>query len=450
MADRPRIVVVGLGPGDVDLLTTGTTNAIAACENRFLRTTRHPASSAVPDARSFDDVYDAAESIDDVYPAIVEALVGAATAHGEVLYAVPGSPLVAEHTVELLLADDRVDVVVFPAMSFLDLAWVRLGIDPVAVGVRIVDGHRFAIDAAGERGPLLIAQCDSVHVMSDVKLALDDGPEAAIDPDADVIVLQRLGLPDERVEHIAWFDLDRVEADHLTSVYVPSLRAPVAREFARFVEQVAVLRAECPWDREQTHESLRRHLLEESYEVLEAIDNLDEESGEGYEHLEEELGDLLFQILFHSQLAAEQGRFTIADVATTVHDKLRTRHPHVFGEVEADDADAVVRNWEQIKKAEKGRESVFDGVPDALPALLFALKVQKKAATLETFTESAPSGPSGLDRDDLSEDRVGEVLFALVDEARQAGIDPETALRAATIRFRDAARAAELNDLRSP
>ena len=452
MDARPSIVIVGLGPGDSDLLTAGARDAIEDCPHRWLRTTRHPAASCVPDASSFDGLYESSDSIDEVYPAIVESLVAAARDHGRVLYAVPGSPLVAEHTVELLLADQRVDVEVLPAMSFLDLAWVRLGIDPVAVGVRIVDGHRFAIDAAGERGPLLVAQCDSSHVLSDVKLALDDGPEAAVDPDARVVVLQRLGLPDERVESIAWVDLDRVEADHLTSVYIPALRAPVARELARFVEQVAVLRSECPWDREQTHESLRRHLLEESYEVLEAIDNLDVESGEGYDHLEEELGDLLFQILFHSQLAAEQGQFTIADVATTVHDKLRSRHPHVFGDVEVDGSEAVVRNWEQIKKSEKGRESVFDGVPDALPALLFALKVQKKAATLDV--------PDLVERIDLvasdrlvdgtvDEDSIGNLLFAVVDEARRADVDPETALRAAANRFRDAQRAAELADPQS-
>jgi tetrapyrrole methylase family protein/MazG family protein len=447
MDDRPCIVVIGLGPGDSDLLTAGARNAIEACPNRWLRTTRHPASSCVPNALSFDGLYESSDSIDEVYPAIVESLVAAARDHGRILYAVPGSPLVAEHTVELLLADRRVDVEVLPAMSFLDLAWVRLGIDPVAVGVRIVDGHRFAIDAAGERGPLLVAQCDSVHVLSDVKLALDDGPEAAVEPDAQVVVLQRLGLPDERVESIAWVDLDRVEPDHLTSVYIPVLRAPVARELARFVEQVAILRAECPWDREQTHESLRRHLLEESYEVLEAIDNLDVESGEGYDHLEEELGDLLFQVLFHSQLAAEQGQFTIADVATTVHEKLRLRHPHVFGDVEVDGSEAVVRNWEQIKKTEKGRESVFDGVPDALPALLFALKVQKKAATLDVtdLVESPDLMASNrLGEGSVDAESIGQLLFAVVNEARRADVDPETALRAAAIRFRDAQRAAEL------
>jgi len=446
----PRVVVVGLGPGDVELLTVGTREAIATIATQFVRTRRHPAASIMESATSFDEIYEHAASIDEVYPEIVERLIAAATRDGEVLYAVPGSPIVAEHTVELLLADSRCEVELLPALSFLDLTWARLGIDPVSVGVRIIDGHRFSIEAAGERGPLLVAQTDSAEVLSDVKLALDAGIDPCLGDDATVTVLQRLGLPDEVVEEVPWPELDRVDADHLTSIYIPDLVAPVAQELVRFVELVAVLRAECPWDREQTHESLRRHLLEESYEVLEAIDHLDVEEGTGYEHLEEELGDLLFQVLFHSQLAAEEGQFTIADVALNVHDKLRSRHPHVFGDVDAEDADAVVRNWEQIKKDEKGRESVFDGVPDAIPALLYALKIQKKAGSLADVDPSALPVPTpvsdalrdfGATPDDQT---TGALLFAIVDEARRAGIDPETALRAAAVNYRDAARSAEL------
>lgn len=446
----PRVVVVGLGPSDVELLTVGSREAIERIRVQFVRTRRHPAATFMASAVAFDDVYESGADLESVYREIVERVVTAASDHGEVLYAVPGSPVVAERTVELLLADPRCAVTVVPALSFLDLTWARLGIDPVAVGVRIIDGHRFAVEAAGERGPLLVAQCDSVEVLSELKLAIDSGIESCMAEGATVTVLQRLGLPDESVREIAWTALDRVEPDHLTSIYIPEMAAPVAVELARFVDLVAVLRERCPWDREQTHQSLRRHLLEESYEVLEAIDHLDVENGTGYEHLEEELGDLLFQILFHSRLAAEEGKFTIADVAATVHDKLRSRHPHVFGDVEVDDADSVVRNWEQIKKDEKGRESVFDGVPDAIPALLFALKVQKKAGSLTVVDPgSMPVTPMlndalvafGSTPDDLT---TGALLFAIVDEARRAGVDPETALRAAALNYRNAARSAEL------
>ncbi|MCU0270251.1 MAG: MazG family protein [Acidimicrobiales bacterium] len=474
-----RVVVVGLGPAGADLVTTGTLAEIRRVPVRFLRTTRHPAASAVTEAASFDHVYEAGDDLPGVYQRIVELLVEAAQREGEVLYAVPGSPVVAEHTVELLQVDPRVSITIHPALSFLDLAWARLGVDPVATGARVVDGHRFAVESAGERGPLLVAQCDTPLVLSDVKLAIGDAldraaelgsglarpapdgrarPAGLLPGDLRVVVLQRLGLPDEAVFEVAWHELDRaVQPDHLTSLWLPTYAAPVAAEVQRFAELVATLRAECPWDREQTHESLKRHLLEEAYEVLDALDGVDVETGAGYEHLEEELGDLLFQVIFHATLAAEAGQFTLADVARTVHDKLHGRHPHVFGEVEADSADQVAANWEQLKKVEKGRASVFDGLPEGLPALLYALKVQKKAASLElpTTVHGGAAGVSGalevpeLDaalahlRDAPDDASVGEVLFALVARAREAGVDPETALRSATAAYRDRARTLE-------
>jgi tetrapyrrole methylase family protein/MazG family protein len=299
-------------------------------------------------AESFDDLYERAASLDEVYRAIVERLVTSAGEHGEVLYAVPGSPAVAERTVALLrveAAAKRIELDVLPSLSFADLAWTRLGVDPVDAGARIIDGHRFAVEAAGERGPLLVAQCDSQTVLSDVKLSIDlDGPP--------IVVLQRLGAADEAITTVERSELDRsVTPDHLTSLWIDTGAPAVASEVARFDELVHVLRERCPWDREQTHKTLTRHLLEETYEVLEAIELLDPETGEGYEHLEEELGDLLFQICFHATLAGEHGAFTLADVARGIHDKLVTRHPHVFADVQADDAGAVMRNWEQIKKS---------------------------------------------------------------------------------------------------
>jgi tetrapyrrole methylase family protein/MazG family protein len=346
-----RVTVVGLGPAGPDLVTAATSAAISSVAVRFVRTTRHPAAALVEPAESFDDVYERATSLDDVYRAIVDRLVHAADEHGEVLYAVPGSPAVAERSVALLRDEaetGRIELDVLPALSFADLTWARLGVDPVELGARIVDGHRFASEAAGERGPLLVAQCDRSSVLSDVKLALDlDGPP--------VVVLQRLGAPDESIVSVERSELDRaIEPDHLTSLWIAEAAPAVASEVARFDELVHILRERCPWDREQTHTTLTRHLLEETYEVLEAIEHLDTETGQGYDHLEEELGDLLFQICFHSTLAGERGAFTLADVARGIHDKLVTRHPHVFADVQADDATTVMRNWEHIKKSAPG------------------------------------------------------------------------------------------------
>ena len=315
-------------------------------------------------------------------------------------------------------------VEVLPALSFLDLAWARLGVDPVALGARLVDGRRFETHAAGERGPLLVGQCDQPHVLSDIKLALDDGPA--------VVVLQRLGLPDESVRTVAWDDLDRdVVPDHLTSLWIPELADPVAGELARFYELVRTLRAECPWDREQTHASLTRHLLEETYEVLEALDRVDEQAGTGFEDLEEELGDLLFQVVFHSVLAAEEGQFTLADVARGIHDKLYDRHPHVFDpQPGVTDTAFLTEEWERRKVAEKGRASVMDGIPVALPALAYAAKVQKKAAS------------QGVDWRTLlgrwSRRRSPCACWSWSTRPAPRHVDPETELRAATTRLRHA------------
>ena len=444
MPHRPRVVVVGLGPAGPELIDAATSTAIEIVARRFVRTHRHPAAVVLADDPSFDAVYDTATALETVYHTIVDELVEAARRDGVVLFAVPGSPLVAERTVELLRDDPRIDAEIHPALSFLDLVWTRLGVDPIASGVRLVDGQRFAVEAAGERGPLLVAQCDSRTVLSDIKLALDAGVEPALSPDAEVTVLQRLGMPDEQVVSVAWTELDRtIDPDHLTCLWIPGLDAPIAREVERFAELVATLRRDCPWDREQTHQSLERHLVEETYEVLDAIEHLDSGTPSGYEHLEEELGDLLFQSVFHATLAAEAGQVTLAEVARTVHDKLHQRHPHVFGDVSVDGADDVVRNWEQIKKEEKGRASVFDGIPSQLPALLLALKVQKKAENVAGA--AAPSATSGTvaelgDRAILRPDAgiLGELLFEVVDLARRNGVDPESALRAHTGRFRDA------------
>ena len=429
-------MVVGLGPGDPSLVTAGTLEAIARVpvEARFLRTEVHPSAHLVAGATTFDRHYEAADTFDQVYRRIVEDLISSAAEHDEVLYAVPGSPRVLERTVDLLdaaAADGRVEVEVLAGMSFVDLAWVRLGIDPYEHGVRLIDGHRFAVAAAGERGPLLVAHCHNQRVLSDIKLAVDPFPATP------VLVLQRLGLPDETVTSVDWAELDRsFEADHLTSIYIPQLAQPVAGEVAAFVELVAKLRAECPWDAEQTHRTLTRHLLEETYEVLEALgavgDGGPDADPAAYDHLEEELGDLLFQIVFHTTLATEAGFFGLGDVARGVHEKLVHRHPHVFGAVEVDGTDDVIANWEQIKKAEKGRASVFDGIPAHLPALLYALKVHKKAAAV------------GLDLDGAVPDLSAAVAAVAAGSAAGDGdIDPETELRAAAARLRDRAKAIE-------
>ncbi len=441
----PRVVVVGLGPAGPEYVTEHTLHEIQRARHRYLRTSRHPSAGLVPDALTFDEVYERADTFDDVYAEITDRLVAAATEHGEVLYAVPGSPLVLERTVRALLADPRVDCVVHPAMSFLDLAYARLGIDPVEARLTLVDGHEFATAAAGNPGPMLVAHTHANWVLSDIKLAVEhaEGDEA-------VVLLQRLGAPDEAVTRTTWAELDRsVEADHLTCLYIPHLAAPVAAEMVRFHQLARTLREECPWDQEQTHQTLVKYLLEEAYEVVDALQALDPDDPATDEALVEELGDLLYQVEFHATIAEQEGRFTMADVVQGVHDKMVRRHPHVFGDVAAHDAATVVANWEVIKQTEKARTSVFDGVPVSQPSLSYASAVQKKAAKVgfdwpdvhgalpkiaeeaAELVEAAVGGdPAG------TVDELGDLLFAVVNVARHLDVDPELALRAATRKFR--------------
>lgn len=418
----------------------------------------------VDEARSFDELYESASSLDEVYRGIVEALVAAAHSSptGEVVYAVPGSPLVAEKAVELLREDRRVDVQVLAGVSFADVAFARLGVDPLASGVRIVDGHRFAVEAAGYRCPMLVGQCDSVEVLSQVKLVIgevvDQLPAGHEGSELRLGVLQRLGSDDEAVAEVAWYELDReVEPDHLTTVWVPGLPAGPASEMTRLEEVTRELRQRCPWDRKQTHESLTRYLVEESYEVLEAIDELGPD-GAGYDHLEEELGDVLFQVVFHSVLAAEQGQFALADVARRVHDKLVARHPHVFGDTVAATAEEVVRNWEEIKRAERtgaGAEaaSAMDGLVRSSPSLLHAYKVHVRAASVG-FDWPSVDGVLAKVEEELGElrrastqadihDELGDLLFAVVSLARHLDVDPEGALRDSARKFVRRFRAVE-------
>lgn len=449
MAPTARVLVVGLGPAGEELLTAAALEAIATHPVRFVRTTRHPAATAVGDAESFDGVYEQASSMEEVYATIASRLVEASARHGAVLYAVPGSPVVGERSVELLAATPNVAVEFVAGLSFVDLAWLRLGVDPVAVGARVIDGHRFDVESAGSTGALLVGQCDHRGVLEAIKLvvgALADRPGIEVPP---LVVCARLGLPDEEVRAVAWHELDRVTPDHLTSVWIPPLPAALSGSVARLVELMARLRQDCPWDRAQDHASLRPHLLEETHEVLEVLDVLsaadpDDPNGDvlddAYAALEEELGDLLFQVVFHACLATEAGRFTLADVADGIADKLVARHPHVFAGSGATTAEELRVSWEERKREEKGRSSVLDGIPAGLPALALAAKVLRKATVVPGGVE-AMSGV-GVD-DDGIEVVVGERLVAEVEAASALGVDAESALRAALARRMTALRTVE-------
>lgn len=216
----------------------------------------------------------------------------------------------------------------------------------------------------------------------------------------------------------------------------------VREQFGRLYNIMRELRTKCPWDREQTHDSLRQYLLEEVYEVLETLDE------KHYEELRKEMGDLLLQILFHSRIASEHDIFDMEDVIRSLNDKLIRRHPHVFGEVIAKDAEQVLKNWEQIKLTEANRNSVLDGVPRTMAALARAYRVQEKASRVgfdwgdikdvwPKVYEELKELEEALQNKDLekTEDELGDVLFSIVNISRFLEVNPEDALRGTIEKF---------------
>jgi MazG family protein len=264
----------------------------------------------------------------------------------------------------------------------------------------------------------------SCRAIDDEPRATDDGCGFVADPSSERIVeLARAG---------ALVTAGPARApDSLSAAHA----APVIRDVAASLTRVAVVMARlrstdgCPWDRQQTHESLEAHLLEESHEVIDAIERGDTTTG-----LQEELGDLLLQVAFHSRIAQQEGRFDLSDVGNTLVAKLIRRHPHVFGDTVVDGADEVLRNWESIKRTEKTSGTEVEDIPRSLPALLAAYKTQKRAAPYG-FAPTRDQAAREL-RSALQSDDIGDSLFWLVAIARAVGVDPETALLSATARFR--------------
>lgn len=442
---KPVVRVVGLGPSSAQHVTARTTELLTSSPVVRLRTRIHPAADVFSAVASYDDYYDSADSFEVLYPKIVEDLVQLASAspNGEVVYAVPGSPVVAEHTVELLRLRNDVEVICEPAISVIDVACARLGKDPMALGLRIVDALG-SVEPFRGPGPLLILQTYAPEILASVA---DRLPRETV-----VTVLHHVGLHDEVIKELPAYELVSFDsADHLTSLWVEGLRT-AGESMDDLVDFMRRLRAECPWDQEQTHASLTRHLLEEAYETLDALEAFVRVESEGGDqatavaHVEEELGDLLFQIVFHAELGDEEGHFNFATIADGVRDKLTGRHPHVFGDVVVSGSDEVASRWEDLKKKEKGRESVTDGIAWQLPALTLYAKLLRKAQQIDLGSENADlsrtqainalqslnfnsSGASDSESTSDAERAWGDALSAIAMCAQWSGIDLEGVLR---------------------
>jgi tetrapyrrole methylase family protein/MazG family protein len=421
------ITIVGLGPGDPGLLTKAAWDLLHAADEIYVRTDQHPTLAALPaglEVHSFDAIYNSAKDFAAVYQQIAQEVIRLGSRPQGVIYAVPGDPAVGEATtwlIRALAAARGLAVRVLNGVSFVEPACLALGIDPLEQdGLQIVDAmvvaasHAPPFDASR---PALLAQCYSRALASDVKLTLLH----SFDDHHPVFVLSAAGTSQQRLRIVPLFELDRdADFDHLTTLHVPP--AGPYGAYSRLQEIVAHLRAPdgCPWDREQTLQSLRKDMIEELYELLEALDDDDDAK------IGEELGDAALVVTMLAQIAAEEERFRWPQVMDQVCEKLIRRHPHVFGEVAVSGVDEVLANWAAIKEEEAGGKlqvaggrspSVLDSVPRALPALVLASKYQSRLARARI----APD----LD----GAEAIGVALWELVAEARAVDVDAETALR---------------------
>lgn len=445
------LIILGLGPGHIDDLSRRAWRTLETAQTVYLRTTRHPAVPHLPTGpvyHTFDTAYERHADFADVYAEIVRTVLDAAASGAAVVYAVPGDPLMGEAAVVQLLeaAPQRgIPVEIVSGISFIEPILALVGVDGMN-GLQVLD----ALDAARMHHPplnpdlpALFGQVYSRQVASDLKLTLmNEFPD-----EHPVVLVHGAGTHAARLERVALHAIDHSpHIAHMSALYVPA-RPDMLASFERFQDVIAHLRdpeTGCPWDRKQTHRSLRRYLLEEAHEVLEAIDADDPDA------LREELGDLLLQVVLHTQIAIDDGEFRMGDVLHAISTKLIRRHPHVWGTTTVDGADEVVTNWDALKKqeqAEKGvqRESILDGVPKSLPALLQAFQYTTKAAKVG-FDWPTVDGVIAKVREELNEvltahddahraEELGDLLFVVVNWARWVGVDPESALRETNAKF---------------
>lgn len=445
------ITIVGLGPGDPACLTRRAWQVFSEADEIYVRTRRHPTVAGLPShlrLHSFDALYESLDHFSAVYERIAAQILALAHRAGGVIYAVPGHPMLGESSVQRILAAARAEglaVRIVDGVSFVEPVLAMLGIDGLA-GLQLADATDMATahhPPLDPDRPALVGQLYGQRLASEVKLTLMN----AYPDEHPVSLVWAAGTVEARMATVPLYELDRTPGlDHLTTLYVPPL--PSVGGMPAFQETVARLRAPggCPWDREQTHRSLRAHLLEEAYEVLAALDAGDDDK------LCEELGDLLMQIAMHVQIATEEGIFQFSDVVARIDAKLKRRHPHVFGDVQVQGSADVLRNWETIKAHERTVSNEYgepgsrlEGVPDILPALARAQALSDRAAragfdwpnlqgVLDKVVEEVAEMRQAEDAD-AQEGELGDLLFSLVNVARWLKVDAESALRDTCDRF---------------
>lgn len=443
-----KISIIGLGPGDMSLISKGAIEALKSNSVIFLRTEKHPIMDELGKTinyTSLDYFYESEEKFDDVYTKISE-FITKESKKGDLVYAVPGHPRVAERTVTLIediAAKENIEVETIPSMSFVDAMFNYLKIDP-SEGFQLLDAFELEDIYVDMNKSMIITQIYDIFIASTVKLKLSE----YYAHDQEIYIVKAAGIKGlETKKKVKLYELDRHENefDYLTSLYVPKSSEKMYNTVHDLELIVKDLRGPdgCEWDKKQTHESLKKYIIEESYELINAIDKNDDEE------LVEELGDVLLQVMLHCQIGSEEGYFDLAEVVNGICLKLIKRHPHVFES--GDSNEFSEKTWEELKKEEKGEKAVTESlvrIPESLPALMKASKVQKKAALVgfdwdnwkDIFKKIEEECHELLDecRDEnikYIKEELGDLIFSIVNLARFYKIDPEEALNATTAKF---------------
>jgi len=367
---------------------------------------------------------------------VIDALVRLAEER-DVAFVSAGYPLLRDGFVTGLLARSGSAVDVLPTISPLNVILMALDVDLTA-DLDIIDARSLSPTVEQRLSHLIVTGVDNRVLARHVSERL----LAAYAPDHTLVLAADHGNGGYELVMSSVEAAADLEPPHGSAVFVPPLRVAGAAGFDGFVRTIATLRVPdgCPWDRAQDHLSLRRNLIEEAYEVLAAIEANDDIG------LAEELGDVLLQVVLHAQIAADENRFTIDDVVSGISEKIRRRHPHVFGDATAGTPTEVIERWDEIKRDEKAGESALEGIPASLPALMWAQTISRRAvgAGFEWETLDAVWDKVHEEIDELratepgspeAADEIGDLLFTIVNVARKQGLDAEEALRATCRKF---------------
>ncbi len=449
------IHIIGLGPGSVESITIGTMDILKKCNKVFFRTSMHPSVDFIKSQgiyfETFDFLYESSDSFEEVYNKIANFIIKESSLCADICYGVPGNPKVAEKSVEILISicmNENIKFKIHPAVSFLDLVFHRLNIDPID-GIQVLDGANINETIFDRRKAAIICQVYDEFIASAVKIYLNK----YFNDEKQIYFLKSLGIDgDEIIKKINLMDLDKIKVvDHLTSIYIPASSNEIDFKYDIFdlIKIISYLRGEngCSWDKKQTNESLIKYMVEEVYELKDAIDNDD------IDNIVEELGDVLLNVLFQCQIGDEESIFDFMDVTDSICRKLIYRHPHIFKDKQTLNEEEVLKNWHEMKKNEKHIGSYADEIKNVKISLprLRATKVLNIVSEKDPYISDVSKIKicliyeiieflRGIDeyndenRSTILE-KLGDVLFSVINLSRILNLDIDKALNVSIDKF---------------